>query len=223
LRICFSQRVGLPFASCLPLTRKWRDEFAGGQVVQGAEAAGELVKAQAAVAVEPAYKLDGGALGFIGVAIETTRDEIAVSIAAEPRLRDNVVEAPSLADETAQTIEATATFAGVDGPAELAGLEEVGFREAGVGGSSGGAAGCAFSSAQSANFLGQAHTNDVMGLAAAFKQAQDAARNQAAHRLASSFLRQANMASKPGHRKADAELPFEAAMPEKMRIDGAVR
>ena len=36
------------------------NELAGGEIVQGAEAAGELVKAQAAVAVEPAEKLFGG-------------------------------------------------------------------------------------------------------------------------------------------------------------------
>jgi len=214
----------LSFTSCSYLLLTWKlwNEFAGGEIVQGAEAAGKLVKAQAAVAVEPAYKLDGRALGFMGVAIETTRDEIAVRVAAEPRLRDNVVEAPSLADETAQTIEAAATFAGVDGPAKLTGLEEVGFRETGVGGSSGGAASCGLGGAQSANFMRQPHINDMMGLAAAFKQAQDAARNQASHGLASRFLRQTNMASKPGHRKADAGPAFEAAMPEEMGIHGAV-
>ena len=42
------------------MTGKWRDELAGGEIIQGAEAAGELVGAQAAVAVEPAQKLLGG-------------------------------------------------------------------------------------------------------------------------------------------------------------------
>jgi len=42
------------------LARKQRNELAGGEIVEGAEAAGELVKAQAAVAVEPAEKLFGG-------------------------------------------------------------------------------------------------------------------------------------------------------------------
>jgi len=61
-----------------------------------------------------------------------------------------------------------------------------------------------------------------MSLATAFDQAQHASRNQATHRLASGFLRETNTAGKPGHRKAETELAFEAAMPEKMRVDGAV-
>jgi len=82
--------------------------------------------------------------------------------------------------------------------------------------------GCGFGSAQGANFLRQPHTNYVMGLAAALDQAQNASRNQATHRLASGFLRETNTAGKPGHRKAETELAFEAAMPEKMRVDSAV-
>ncbi len=204
------------------LTGKWRDELAGGEVVQGTEAAGQLIEAQAALAVEPAQKLLGGALRLVGVAIEAARDEVAEGIAAEVRLRDDVVEAPSLGNEPAQTIEAAAAFAGVDGAAERTGLEEIGLREAGTAGSSGGAAGCGFGSAHSANFLGQPHTNDVVGLATALDQAQHAARNQAPHRLASGLLRETNTAGKPGHRKAETALAFEAAVAEKMRVDGAV-
>jgi hypothetical protein len=63
----------LPSANTLAPSRKWRDELAGGEVIEGAEAAGELVGAQAAVAVEPAEKLFGGALGLIGVAFQTAR------------------------------------------------------------------------------------------------------------------------------------------------------
>jgi len=47
------------------LDGKWRDELAGGEGIEGAEAAAELVGAQAAVAVERAYKLDGGALSLL--------------------------------------------------------------------------------------------------------------------------------------------------------------
>ena len=50
--------------SVLSLDGKWRDELAGGEVIEGAEAAGELDGAQAAVAVERAYELDGVALGL---------------------------------------------------------------------------------------------------------------------------------------------------------------
>ncbi len=50
--------------------------------------------------------LHGGALRLVRVAIQTARDEVTVGIAAEVRLRDDVVEAPSLENESAQTIEA---------------------------------------------------------------------------------------------------------------------
>jgi len=113
------------------LAGNWRDELAGGQIVQGAEAAAELVGAQAAVAVERTYKLDGVAVGLQRVAIQTTRDEVAVGIATEAGLRDDVVEAPSLGNEAAQTIEAMAALAGVDGVAARLNLEEVDLPEAG--------------------------------------------------------------------------------------------
>ena len=92
-----------------------------------------------------------------------------------------------MADEAAQTIEAAATLAGMDGAAERLGLEEIGLREAGVEGGWGGTAGCGFGSAQSANFVRQPHIDDVMGLAAAFEQAQHAARDQAADGLAHGY------------------------------------
>jgi hypothetical protein len=111
---------------------KWRDELAGGEVIEGAEAAAEFGVAQAAVAVEGAYKLDGVALRLIGIAIETAGDEVAVGIAAEVCLRDDVIEAPSMGDEPAETIEASAALAGVHGAAERLGLEEIGLREGGA-------------------------------------------------------------------------------------------
>src|SRR5260370_23526209 len=97
------------------LAGNWRDELAGGQIVQGAQAAAELVGAQAAVAVERTYKLDGVAVGLQRVAIQTTRDQVAVGIAGEAGLRDDVVEAPSLGNEAAPTGKAMAALAGVDG------------------------------------------------------------------------------------------------------------
>jgi hypothetical protein len=64
LRFCSMQGWGCRLLACLPLTGKWRDELARGQIVQGAEATGELVGAQAAVAVERAHKFDGVAVGL---------------------------------------------------------------------------------------------------------------------------------------------------------------
>src|SRR5258708_17715549 len=113
------------------LAGKWRNELPGSQFIEGAEAAGELVGAQAAVAVERTYKLDGVAVGLQRVAVQTTRDEVAVGIATEAGLRDDVVEAPSLGNEAAQTIEAMAALAGVDGVAARLNLEEVDLPEAG--------------------------------------------------------------------------------------------
>src|SRR5260370_19642382 len=118
--------------SGLSLDGKWRDELAGGEIIEGAEATAKFGVAQAAVAVERAYKLDGVALGFIGVAIQTAGDEVAVGIAAEVCLRDDVIEAPSMGDEPAETIEAAAALAGGHGAAKRLGLEEVGLREAGA-------------------------------------------------------------------------------------------
>jgi hypothetical protein len=93
----------------------WRNEFAGGEIIEGAEAAGELVGAQAALAVERAHKFHGVALGLQGVAIQTARDEVAVGIAAEVGLRNDVVEAPSVVGDPPRTIEAAAALAFVDG------------------------------------------------------------------------------------------------------------
>lgn len=50
--------------SVLSLDGSGGNELASGEVIEGAEAAGELVGAQAAVAVERTYKLDGVALGL---------------------------------------------------------------------------------------------------------------------------------------------------------------
>src|SRR5437899_1729828 len=46
----------------MSLTRKWRNELAGGQIIEGAEAAAQLGVAQAPLAVQPAYMAGGRAL-----------------------------------------------------------------------------------------------------------------------------------------------------------------
>jgi len=56
------RKSGAAFRCKLPLTGKWRDELAGGEVIEGAEAAAKFGVAQTPFAVQPAYKLDGGAL-----------------------------------------------------------------------------------------------------------------------------------------------------------------
>src|SRR5713226_5254811 len=71
-----------------------RDELPGGEVVEGAEATGQLVITQAPLAVEPAQKLLGRALPFLRVALQTAGHQVAIGIAAEVCLRNDVVEAP---------------------------------------------------------------------------------------------------------------------------------
>src|SRR5712691_742000 len=96
----------------------WRDELAGGEVVQGAEAAGDLVVAQAVLAIERSEKLFGGAFPLLRVAIQAARDEVTVGVAAGLRARHNVVDAPPFTSDGAQTIKAAALLAGVDGLAQ---------------------------------------------------------------------------------------------------------
>src|SRR6266700_4143338 len=102
-----------------------RGELAGGEGVEGAEAAGEFAFGQLALAEERAKKILGAALAFLRVAFQAGRDEIAVGVA--PRLceRKDVVEALHVRGEQAQTIEATASLARMDRLAQGFGAQEV--------------------------------------------------------------------------------------------------
>ena len=63
----------------MPLRRgKLRVEFAGGEVVEGAKASGELNVGQAAFAIEPAEMICGGAFAFQRNAFHTTTDTVNV-------------------------------------------------------------------------------------------------------------------------------------------------
>lgn len=59
-----------------------RRQLAGSEGVEGAEAAGEFGGGQLAFTEERAEKVVGAALPFPGIAFQTTRDNIAVGIAA---------------------------------------------------------------------------------------------------------------------------------------------
>jgi hypothetical protein len=89
--------VGPPFASYLPLIRKWRHELSSGEVVEGAEAAAQLVVAQAPLAVQLAYKLLGRPLPLLRVAIYAAGHQVSIGIPFQLRPRHNVVEAPPAA------------------------------------------------------------------------------------------------------------------------------
>ena len=62
--------------------RQGRDELAGGEGVEGVEAAGEFAFRQLAVAKERAEKIVGAALAFPGVAFQAAGDEVAIRIIA---------------------------------------------------------------------------------------------------------------------------------------------
>jgi hypothetical protein len=63
-----------------------------GQGVQGAEAGCEFDRRQAALAVEPAEKIPGGAFPFLRVAFRAAGNEIAVGIAARLDARHDMVK-----------------------------------------------------------------------------------------------------------------------------------
>jgi len=109
---------GAASLTTLDLSRKWRNELAGGEIVQGAEAATQLGVAQAPLAVERAYMLLGRALSFLRVAIQTARHQVSIGILSQLRSRYNMVEAPPVVGDPPRTIEAAAPLAFVEGPAQ---------------------------------------------------------------------------------------------------------
>jgi len=132
-----------------------------------------------------------------------------------------VVEALDARVGAAQTIETMAAFAEVDGLAQGAGLEEVevfqawGLRLAGRAADGDGAG------ATAANLIGQEHANDVAGFAAT-DEAERTEDNEAADGFTHGAGADADAAGEPGHGEAELELPFETAVADEMRIDGAV-
>jgi hypothetical protein len=106
-------------------------EFAGDEGIEGAEAAGEFDGGDAAIAVQPAKKIGSGAAAFLGVALDTAGDEVAVGIVLQLNTRDNVVEATQGRGEATATIKTKGAFALVDGFAQRAVVQEVQLFEAG--------------------------------------------------------------------------------------------
>ena len=201
-----------------------RAEFAGGEGVEGAETRGEFGVAQAALAVKPAEKVQRGAFSFLGIALQTAGDQVAVRIAAELGLGHDMVKAASLGRKLTQTIKTTATFPGLDGIPEGCGLQEV--HALGVDG--GGIAGrdtltepVGFIGACRADLVGQEHLKHVSGLAT-LEQAQDTARDEATYGPACGVLAETNTASKPLNGKPEVGFTLEAAMAEEVPINHAV-
>lgn len=204
------ERIGLPAGQAGK--RSW--ELAGGEGIESAEATSEFGGGQAALAVEPAEEIVCGPLPFLRVAFQTAGDEVAVGIAPQLNARHDMVETLHAGGEPAETVKAEATFAGVDGLAERPGSQEIGFLEVDGAGQPGGVAG-------GTNLLGQAHLNQVARFAA-FDQAQGALGDEAADGLTRGSAGEASTTGEPGNGKPEPEPPFEATMPQEMRIDSAV-
>src|SRR5258708_24153946 len=123
----FDAVEGWGFCSCLfPhfyfLDSRWlgdrsqgRPQLAGGEGVEGAEAAGEFVGVQVALAVEPAEKIVGGLFSFQQIAFYITRDQVAVGTAPQPRPRYDVVQALHRRRGPAPTVKELAALERVDG------------------------------------------------------------------------------------------------------------
>jgi len=205
---------------------EWRREFAGGEGVEGAKLRVEFGDFDAALAVEPAEEVGSGTISFERIAFEATRNQVAVGVAATFDAGEDVVEALNARVDAHQAIKAAAAFAEVDGIAQGTGFEEVedvqvGGVEVGGAGAAGGIADGDAAGAGAANFIGQAHLDDVAGFAA-MDEAESAENDEAADGFAHGSGADADAASEPGHREAELELAFEAAVADEMRIDGAV-
>jgi hypothetical protein len=201
--------------------RQRRRELARGEGVEGAEAGGEFDVGEAAFAVEPAEKIASRAIAFLGVALETAGDQVAVGIASQEDARDDMVDTATPRRNSAQAIKATAAFARMDGMAQRLIFQEIHF----VGVNRARQAQLVASSARvefrGVNLVGEKHLDDVAGFAA-FDQAQSAAGDEAAHSGARRAIAKASAAGEPSHRKAEAELAFQARVAQEMRVDGAV-
>ncbi len=189
------------------------------------------------LAVEVAEEIARGTFALLGVALDAARDEVPVRTAAETHARHNMIEALLRWGKPAQTVEAEAALAGVDGLAKRASLQEVGILErhsaslavrrgggaanvcgvaTGPGLGRNGAAG-----ASGANFFGQADLDEMTDFGA-FDQTQRAEGDEAADGFACRSTGDADSAGEPLNGEAEPQLSFEAAVTQEMGIDGAV-
>jgi hypothetical protein len=198
-----------------------RPELAGGEGIESAEAAREFGGGQAALAVEAAEEIGGEPRPFLRVTFHTAGDEIAVGIAPRLHAWNDMIETLRCAGDPAQTVKAETALAGVDGIAQWLGLEKIRLFEAGSARHSGWAAFIGSIGTDRANLSWQTHF-DYMTVSAAFHQAQGTLSSKPADGFSHRPAGDTSTAGEPGNGKAEPKLPFEAAMPQKMRIDSAV-
>ena len=196
-------------------------EFAGGEVGEGLEGADQFGAGYAALAVEGAQKVGGGALAFAGVAFAAGRDQIAVRVGAELGAGYDVIEALEVRADAAEAVKADAPFASMDGLSEFGSAHKVGFLEVGGVRRRNGRACLGCASASAGNLFRQANVHHVARFAA-LDQPQGAMLHEPAQSSAHGFHGEAKIPRQPNHGKMKARLAFEAAVPEKVVIDGSV-
>lgn len=133
----------------------------------------------------------------------------------------NVVEALHLRADMAEAVKADAPFARVDGLAELGGAHKIGFFEIAAVRRGNGHACLGSPSAGARNLFGQPNVHHVARFAA-LDQPQGTVLHEAAQGGAHSFLVEAEIPRRPIKGKMQARLALEAAVPEKVVIDGSV-
>jgi len=198
-----------------------RRELAGSEGVKGAEAFGEFGVGQAALAVERAEKIVSRAIAFLGVALETAGDKVAVGIASQEDARDNMVDTATRRRNSAQAIKATAAFASMDGSAQRLIFHEIHFAGVNRARQAQLVASSARVESRGVNLVGEKHLDDVAGFAA-FDEAQSTSGDEAAHSGARRAIAKASAAGEPGHGETESELAFQASVAQEMRVDGAV-
>jgi len=154
----------------------------------------------------------------VGVALDTTGDEVAIGILAEFDLGNDVIEALHGGVEAAQTVEAKAAVAGVDGLAERRDAEEIEIVDIAGGGEP---TVIAALRKREANLVGKEHLDDVTGFVS-LDQAESTAVEETAEGGTSGADRYANASGEPGHGEQEPAFPFQAGVTEKEGVDGAV-
>lgn len=208
------------FQFLFSIFRQLRPQLAGGEALEGAKAIAKFGGGQAVLAVEPAKEIRGGTLALPRVAFDTAGDEVAVGVELELRLREDMIEAALAAADAAQTVKTGTAFASMDCFPQGGSFQEIDLFEVCAAREAGGAD-FRLVRADATNLVRQAHVDDVAPLTA-FEQLQCAFTNEAAESLAHQVVTKAKIAGQPAYGKTKAGFAFQAGLPKKVGIDGAL-
>src|SRR5258708_35528292 len=151
------------------LAAEWGRDLPRRKRFDRAQPPSEFAGRQTHVAGERAQKALYGGFSFLRVAFCARGNQVAVRIAAPPDSRHGMVEAAHPSGEPAQTIEAHAAFARMNGLAPRLRLQEIHLLEVGCAGQPRRAARASFGT-DGTNLSGQPDLDDVAGFRA-FHQA----------------------------------------------------